>query len=102
MSSVFLWLTSYVANAAWQVPVMGAAGWGLSRWFRRTGPEFQHKIWVAVLILATLAPAMPVFQQYFAYKTPANTVLVPVRPGLTPVAASDFPLRGASKITTHN
>jgi beta-lactamase regulating signal transducer with metallopeptidase domain len=85
MSSVFLWLTTYVANAVWQVPLMGAAGWGLSRWLRRTGPEFQHKLWVAVLMLATLVPATPVFQQYFAHETPASTMLVSARPRLTAV-----------------
>lgn len=68
MSNAFLLLTSYVVNAVWQLPLLGAVGWGLSRWVRRTGPELQHKIWVAVFILATLVPATPILQSYFAHE----------------------------------
>lgn len=95
MNGVFLFLTSYVANAAWQVPLMGAAGWGLSRWLRRIGPEFQHNVWVAVLMLAAFAPTTPVFQQYLANKAPRSTVLFSPRLRLTPVAAS--PIEFASR-----
>lgn len=68
MSNAFLSLTSYVVNIIWQLPLIGAVGWGLSRWLKRTGPELQHQVWVAVLILATLAPATPIFQRYFAHE----------------------------------
>jgi hypothetical protein len=54
------WLTSYVVNAVWQVAVLAFAGWGLARLVQRAGPEIQHKIWVATLMLATIAPATPV------------------------------------------
>jgi beta-lactamase regulating signal transducer with metallopeptidase domain len=64
--NAFLLLTTYVVNAVWQVAVLAAAGWCLSRWVRPAGPELQHKIWVATLILATLVPATPVIQSYFA------------------------------------
>jgi hypothetical protein len=48
MSNLLLSLTSYVVNAMWQLPLMFAAGWCLSRWLRPTGPEVQHRIWIIV------------------------------------------------------
>ena len=69
MSDGLLWLTSYVVNAMWQLPLMFAAGWCLSRWLKPTGPELQHRVWIAVLILATLTPATPNFQTYLAQQT---------------------------------
>jgi len=67
MSNAWLWLASYTINAVWQLPLLGAAGWGLSRWAALTDPELQHKVWVAVLILATFAPATPIFQPYLVH-----------------------------------
>jgi beta-lactamase regulating signal transducer with metallopeptidase domain len=63
--NAFLWLTSYIVNAVWQVAVLAAAGWGLSRLVKPVDPELQHKIWVATLMLATFVPATPVIQYYF-------------------------------------
>lgn len=65
MSNAFVLLTAYAVNAIWQVAVLGAAGWGLSRWAKRTGPELQHKIWVATLILAIAVPATGVIRSQF-------------------------------------
>jgi len=67
-NNAFLWVTSYVVNAVWQVAVLASAGLGLSRWVKPTGPELQHKVWVATLILATLVPVTPVIQSYFAHE----------------------------------
>ncbi|HBY64673.1 MAG TPA: hypothetical protein DEH78_33045 [Solibacterales bacterium] len=55
---------------------MFAAGWCLSRWLRPVGPELQHRIWIAVLIVAALAPAAPMFRSYFAQQasTPDSSV----------------------------
>jgi beta-lactamase regulating signal transducer with metallopeptidase domain len=69
MSNAFLLLASYVVNAVWQVAILGAAGWGLSRWVKPTGPELQHKIWVTTLMLATFVPATPLIQSYFVHET---------------------------------
>jgi len=67
MSNAWLWLASYMVNAVWQLPLLGAVGWSLSRWGARTDPALQHKVWVAVLILATFAPATPIFQPYLIH-----------------------------------
>lgn len=88
MNSAWLWLTSYVVNAAWQVPLMAVAGWGLSRWLSRACPEIQQKIWVTVLILVTLAPAAPMLQQYFVHETSTGAVLVSPRPEIADVDIS--------------
>ncbi len=65
MNSFFLHLTSYALNAIWQIPFFWAAGWGISRCLKRAGPEFAHKLWVAILILATVVPATPILRSYF-------------------------------------
>jgi beta-lactamase regulating signal transducer with metallopeptidase domain len=67
-SDTFLWLTSYVVNAVWQIAVLDSAAWGLSRLVKPAGAELQHKIWVAALMLAIFVPASPVIQHYFAYQ----------------------------------
>jgi hypothetical protein len=67
-SDTFLWLTSYVVNAVWQIAVLASAAWGLSRLVKPAGAELQHKIWVAALMLAIFVPASPVIQHYFAYQ----------------------------------
>ena len=59
MNDVLLFFTSYALNAVWQVAVLGAVGHVLCRALERVGPEVQHKLWVAVLVLATLIPATP-------------------------------------------
>jgi beta-lactamase regulating signal transducer with metallopeptidase domain len=56
MNSLIPLLASYALNALWQVPAIAAAGWVLSRLFRRLGPGFAQKLWVAVLILAAVLP----------------------------------------------
>ena len=34
----------------------------------RAGPDLQHRVWVAILILATLVPATPIFHTYFVHE----------------------------------
>ena len=50
-------LTQYALNAAWQLPVLAAGGWLLIR-MAKPGPVAQHRIWVAVLALAVVLPAV--------------------------------------------
>jgi len=88
MSNAFLSLTSYILNATWQLPLIAAAGWLLSRWLRRTGPELQHQVWVAVLIMSTLAPATPIFQSYFAHEAAMGQGIVISSPVLAPLGRS--------------
>ena len=95
MSSSFLLLTSYVVNAAWQLPLLAAAGWGLSRWVRQTGPELPHKIWVAVFILATLLPATPILQPYFGHVGSTDEVSASPLPMLGPLEDRHVALTGS-------
>ncbi len=59
MSNFISFVDSYAVNALWQVPLVGAAGWAASRLLKRLGPQAQHVVWVATLMLAVLTPAVP-------------------------------------------
>lgn len=91
MSDIPLSLTSYAINALWQLPLLFAAGWCLSRWLGPAGPELQHRIWIAVLIIATLAPAAPIFRSYFAQPAPNADSLVSHSAMPTSLAGSEPP-----------
>jgi beta-lactamase regulating signal transducer with metallopeptidase domain len=97
-NNVFLWLTSYVVNAVWQVAVLASAGWGLSRLVKRAGPELQHKIWVATLMLATFVPATPVIQYYFAHPASKGQVGWASLTVVAQLSARHIPLRGSDLI----
>ena len=94
-NDAYLWLTSYVVNAAWQVAALDCAGWGLSRLVKQTGPELQHKIWVATLMLATFVPATPVIQYYFAHRVSAVQVSADFTMVAAHVSTRQIPLKGS-------
>ncbi|MCL4794981.1 MAG: M56 family metallopeptidase [Bryobacteraceae bacterium] len=94
MSNIPLSLTSYAINAVWQLPLLLAAGWCLSRWLKKAGPELQHRIWISVLVVAALAPAVPIFRSYFAQ--PASSANSNVPP---PAMPSSLPGRGMELIS---
>lgn len=50
------YLMQYLANSLWQLPLLAAAGWMVSRIVRRLGAGIQHRVWVATLILSVLTP----------------------------------------------
>jgi hypothetical protein len=52
------WVLSYLANSLWQVPLLFAAGWVAARLSRRLGPAAEHRVWVSVVLLQALVPAM--------------------------------------------
>lgn len=56
MSSVVCSTASYLINSIWEVPLIGGAGWIVSRFLKRLGPGAQHVTWVATFTLAILAP----------------------------------------------
>jgi len=97
-NNAFLWVTSYVVNAVWQVAVLASAGWGLSRWVNPAGPELQHKIWVATLILATFVPATPVIQSYFAHQALTGEVSASSPTAAARVSGRQIPLTGSDII----
>src|ERR1700761_5719865 len=51
------YIVSYALNSLWQLPVLTAAGWLLSRLLRPAGPRAEHRLWVGILLLQTLLPA---------------------------------------------
>ena len=58
MNSSVLSIVSYALNAAWQIPLLAAAGWLASRLLSTWGPQAQHRVWVATLLLSILTPAL--------------------------------------------
>lgn len=62
MTNFEAWTLSYLLNSLWQVPLLFAAGWLAARALRRIGPEAEHRVWAAVLILQSLLPACSTLQ----------------------------------------
>ena len=54
---VLAWLLSYLFNALWQIPLLFAAAWIVARALRRFGPQTEHRVWVAALLLQITLPA---------------------------------------------
>ena len=58
--SIFSGITaSYLANSVWQTALVSAAGYMVSRLVKRLGPQFEHTVWVATLMIAVVTPALP-------------------------------------------
>ena len=51
---------SWLANALWQLPLLFAAGWLAARLLRTLGPAVEHRLWVGILLLQALLPAISV------------------------------------------
>jgi TonB family protein len=60
MNNAVLAMASYALNAAWQIPLLAAVGWLASRLLRHWGPQAQHRVWVATLMLSVLSPLLAV------------------------------------------
>jgi TonB family protein len=56
-SLAFPWLLSYLFNALWQIPLIFAAAWVVSRMLRSASPRAGHRVWVASLLLQIALPA---------------------------------------------
>src|SRR4051812_10162791 len=95
MSNAVLLVTSFVVNALWQLPLIAAVGWVLSRWLKRAGPELQHQVWVAALILATVAPATPILRGFFAHDASHGQGIVMPVLMLSPHAGGNISLTDA-------
>src|SRR5437879_12452091 len=50
-------MLEYLANALWQLPVLAAGAWVLL-WLMKPGPQTQYRVWLAVLGLAVVLPAL--------------------------------------------
>jgi TonB family protein len=53
----FPWLLSYLFNALWQIPLVFAAAWVVSRMLRSASARAGHRVWVAALLLQIVLPA---------------------------------------------
>jgi TonB family protein len=62
MNSFVCSVASYLVNSAWEVSLIGGAGWAVSRLLKRLGPQVQHVAWVVTLGLAILTPALPLWR----------------------------------------
>ncbi len=59
MSSLSVFFFSYLANAVWEVALIVAAGWLVSRFVKRLGPRLEHSLWASTLTIAVVTPALP-------------------------------------------
>ena len=55
-------VASYLVNCVWQIAMVAAAGWLVSRFLRKLGPQVEHLIWVFTLGLTILASAVPLLR----------------------------------------
>ena len=59
MNHVAQWLTVYLINSVWQIPVLALCTAGLLKLAARGGAKLQYRLWVGCLLLAIVLPAMP-------------------------------------------
>lgn len=59
MTHVTAVLASYIVSALWQVPLLYLAGCIVAYIVRRIGPAAEHRVWVTVLLLCVIVPALP-------------------------------------------
>ena len=96
MSNLASFVGSYAINSLWEVSLTGGAGWIVSRLFKKIGTEAQHKVWVATLALAVVAPLIPFCRFLALAYLPA---IVEGHAGIRLIAIQgDIP--GAHRITT--
>jgi TonB family protein len=62
---------AYVVNASWEVALLAGAAWLASRWLRRCGPEAEHRVWVAALVMGIAMPMLPVMSSLWVSPLPA-------------------------------
>ncbi len=59
MNDAARWLTAYVINSTWQIPVLAVGTWGLVRIAARGGARLHYRLWVGCFVLAIVLPAQP-------------------------------------------
>jgi TonB family protein len=89
MSSFSGLAASCLANSVWEAALVAAAGYLVSRLVNRLGPQFEHTIWVATLIISVVTPALPFLRgltaSLIAVQSPgqhASTILIASQNGL--------------------
>lgn len=58
MRALESWVLSYLLNSLWQVPLLFAVGWLAAKIVRPLGAAFEHRVWVAVLMVQSALPAL--------------------------------------------
>jgi TonB family protein len=58
MKGFEIWILSYLLNSLWQVPLLFATGWLVARALQSVGSVVEHRVWVVVLLLQSLLPAI--------------------------------------------
>ena len=58
MTTLESFVLSWLANALWQLPLLFVAGWVAARLLRAHGPAVEHRLWVGILLLQALLPAI--------------------------------------------
>jgi len=86
-------ILSFLANALWQVPLIFCTGWLAARALRSLGAAAEHRLWVGVLLLQTLLPAISTIPReavsslFNLFSAPLNTgqpyVSIAMGPGTT-------------------
>lgn len=66
MNNLMSFVASYLMNAVWEVILIACAGWLANRLLRRVGPQAEHIGWVATLVAALVAPALPLLRGQLA------------------------------------
>ncbi len=74
MRALELWISGYLLNSLWQVPVVFAAAWVTARMVRRAGARVEHRVWVGALMLEA---ALPAFRLDFSQMWRTMRSLVP-------------------------
>jgi len=91
MNNAVCCMVSYAINAAWQVPLLAAAGFAASHILRRRGPQAQHVVWVATFLISSISPALPALRMilpltflpgHIPVKVEASVVAAGAVPGL--------------------
>jgi TonB family protein len=57
MSALESWWLGYLLNSLWQLPMVFAAAWLVSRLVRRVDSRMEHRVWVSALLLEVVLPA---------------------------------------------
>jgi TonB family protein len=57
MKSLEVWMLEYLLNSLWQIPIVLVAALLAARLAKKAGPQIEHRIWVAALVVETILPA---------------------------------------------
>ena len=77
MSGLLGIAASYVANAVWEVALITAVAWLTTRLLKRLGPQAEHAVWVAALMMSVVTPALPLLPGLIELAMPSRVTGTP-------------------------